>query len=414
MKRQNWEEVKLTNIAEIIMGQSPKSEFYNEDGIGLPFYQGITEFGELYPEVRKYCTIKKRIAEKGDILMTVRAPVGALNIATERCIIGRGLCAIRSKEAIGRYLFYLLKVNEEYIRTYGSGTVYKSITKDSVHNLKFIVPNLEIQRKISNILSLYDDLIENNHRKIKLLEEIAQLIYHEWFVKYRYPGHEKVPLIDLGTDFGLIPEGWELTSMNNAVEIQGGGTPSTKVVEYWDDGDINWFSPSDLTSKNKLFLYSSLKQITKLGLKKSSAKLFPPYSVMMTSRATVGVVAVNTQNSCTNQGFITCIPNERVPFNYLIFWIRYNLKKILRYASGATFKEINKTTFRNMEILLPKASIMKQFKEFTTPLFKQIEIVERSIDNLQETRDLLLPKLISGQIDISNMDIAIDEEEKDV
>ena len=112
------------------------------------------------------------------------------------------------------------------------------------------------------------------------------------------------------SELGLVPAGWEVRPIGNVVETVGGGTPSTKNSDYWDDSNIVWFSPSDLTAAGTMFVSDSDKKINALGLQKSSAKLFPPYSVMMTSRATIGVTAINTQTACTNQGFITCLPNE--------------------------------------------------------------------------------------------------------
>jgi type I restriction enzyme S subunit len=142
-----------------------------------------------------------------------------------------------------------------------------------------------------------------------------------------------------------------------------------------------------------------------LGLKKSSAKLFPAYSVMMTSRATIGVVSINTQPACTNQGFITCIPNEQLSMYLIYYWLISNKDKIINLASGATFKEINKTTFRKLPIVIPETKIQELFIQLLEPIFKQVENLQQKNNNLQKTRDLLLPKLISGQIDVENLDI---------
>lgn len=390
MKRQKWEEVKLINIAEIIMGQSPKSEFYNDDGIGLPFYQGITEFGELYPEVRKWCTIEKRKAEKGDILMTVRAPVGALNIATERCIIGRGLCAIRSKEDNGRYLFYLLKANEEYIRTYGSGTIYKSITKDSVHNLKFVIPNLKIQRKISDVLSLFDDLIENNQKRIKILEEIAQLIYYEWFVKYRFPGYEEVPLVNSGTDFGLIPEGWEVAKVSEIIERLPAGK-EYREKHLKKEGNVPVY---DQSTKELLGFHNNKPD--------HFASLEKPLILF-------------GDHTCKMQMLIEPFslgPNT-IPFRskqHQEFFIYYATKDLVRTRE---YKR-HWNEFIVKEILVPNSKLSLIFTKYVSEYYSAISSFHKKNITLTKTRDLLLPKLISGQIDVSEMDIKIKEEEKDV
>jgi type I restriction enzyme S subunit len=185
------------------------------------------------------------------------------------------------------------------------------------------------------------------------------------------------------------------------------GTPSTNKEEYWLDGDIQWFVPKNLTSEDSMFINDSEKKITELGLKKSSAKMFPAYSVMMTSRATLGVKAINTKPACTNQGFITCIPNEKVSAYQIYFWIEENMQMINNLATGATFKEITKTNFRNLPILIADNVNQNKFLEKIEPICKQIEILQNKNINLRKTRDLLLPRLISGEIDVENLDINI-------
>lgn len=145
--------------------------------------------------------------------------------------------------------------------------------------------------------------------------------------------------------------------------------------------------------------------ITPLGVQKSSARLFPPYCVMMTSRATIGVVSINTSEACTNQGFITCVPSARVSALQLYFWVKENKEKIISVASGATFKEINKATFRNLSIVVADPDTMTRFQGLVGPLGKQIENLLQKNNNLRRTRDLLLPKLISGEVAVDDLDI---------
>jgi type I restriction enzyme S subunit len=264
-------------------------------------------------------------------------------------------------------------------------------------------PPLPIQRKIAAILSAYDDLIENNTRRIKILEEMAQALYREWFVRFRFPGHENVQMVD--SPMGVIPEGWEVKRIGEVIETLGGGTPSTKNSEFWVDADVIWFTPSDLTSNGALFIEDSSKKISKSGLQRSSARLFPAYSVMMTSRATIGVTAINTREACTNQGFITCIPNKQLSAYQIYYWIQENKDEIINVASGATYKEINRTEFREFLITIPDIHITGYFLELITPIMKEIENLISKNLNLNCTRDLLLPKLISGELDVDALDI---------
>jgi type I restriction enzyme S subunit len=147
----------------------------------------------------------------------------------------------------------------------------------------------------------------------------------------------------------------------------------------------------------------SANKITDLGLAKSSAKLFPPMSVMMTSRATLGVIAVNTTTACTNQGFITCIPSERFPLWLLYHWLKENAGVFEGFATGATFKEITKGVFRKLELVVPPIELTKAFELAVEPMMNLVLQLEQKNANLRTTRDLLLPKLISGELDVSTL-----------
>jgi len=286
----------------------------------------------------------------------------------------------------------------EWIYKQAVGATMPNLNTNILRSVTVVYPPLETQRKIASILSAYDDLIENNTRRIKILEEMARMLYREWFVNFRFPGHEKFKMVD--SPLGMIPEGWEVKTVQETFEILGGGTPSTKEPAYWDGGAINWYSPTDLTSKGTMFMDGSTTKITELGLKKSSARLFQAFSVMMTSRATLGVIAINTTAACTNQGFITCIPNDRFPLYTLYFWLRENVDQFISLASGATFKEITKGVFKTIELALPPAEHVCKFEELVGSIGKQLLNLQRKNQNLRQTRDLLLPKLISGEVGV--------------
>ena len=266
------------------------------------------------------------------------------------------------------------------------------------------------QRRIASILSAYDDLIENNTRRIKILEQMAQAIYREWFVEFRAPGvklrkatseEQKV------TGKDRFPVGWEIKRVGDVLETLGGSTPSTKKPEYWEDGDITWYTPSDLTANKAMFIRDSSKKIARLGFENSSARMFPAYSVMMTSRATIGVIAINTSEACTNQGFITCIPNDRLSAYHIYFWIEQNREQINNIASGATYKEINRSEFRDILIAVPDTEVEALFVEMVGPLCKQIETLHAKNANLRQTRDLLLPRLVSGEVNVENIAVEV-------
>jgi len=261
------------------------------------------------------------------------------------------------------------------------------------------LPPVETQRRVASILSAYDDHIENNTRRIAILEEMARRLYEEWFVHFRFPGHDTVRLKQ--SDIGLAPEAWSVSTVEQTFEIIGGGTPSKTVSEYWDGGTINWYTPSDLTAVNTSFMDESGALITEEGLNRSSARLFPPWCVMMTSRATLGVVAINTTPAATNQGFITCVPNSRVPLYLLFHWLKANAKEFEAIGTGATFKEITKGAFKKLRLSVPPKDLASRFEELVEPIMLLVLNLQRQTRNLTAARNLLLPKLVSGEVGAS-------------
>jgi type I restriction enzyme S subunit len=318
---------------------------------------------------------------------------------------------LKSSSIEPRFISYcfLTEFHKKWIINQSShGATMTSLNQGIIGRIPLRLPPLLTQRKIAAILSAYDDLIENNLRRIKILEEMAQNLYREWFVKFRFPGHQHAHFTD--SPLGRIPEGWEVNTVENTFAILGGGTPSKAVPEYWDEGIINWYSPTDLTAAGSMFMERSSNQISELGLKKSSARLFPPFSVMMTSRATLGVISINTTEACTNQGFITCVPNERFLLYTLYYWLKENVEYFISLGTGATFKEITKGVFKTIELVVPSQAIVTQFEDTVQQFALQVLNLQRKNTNLRRTRDLLLPRLISGEVDVSELDITVPEE----
>lgn len=221
---------------------------------------------------------------------------------------------------------------------------------------------------------------------------MAMALYKHWFVDFG-------PFQDgefVESELGRIPKGWEVKKIGEVIETLGGGTPSTTTKEYWEDGDILWYSPTDLTRENSLFSFDTAKKITALGLQKSSAKMFPANSLLMSSRATIGLLTINTKEACTNQGFITMLPNDKLSVYQLYFWVKDNMDLIISKANGSTFKEISKSNFRDLEIVVPNS--IENYIEQSKDIFEQIKNNTSENQTLIQLRDTLLPKLISGEV----------------
>jgi type I restriction enzyme S subunit len=384
---------------------------YVPDGIPFLRSQNIAPFHIDLNDV-KYITsefhqkLKKSALSPGDVAIVRTGHPGTAAVVPASLPVANcaDLVIIRPSQEIDPWFLTCLFNSVWGKRTVAGnlvGVAQQHFNVGAAKNLRIYLPPIEIQRRIAAILSAYDDLIENNTRRIVILEEMARRLYEEWFVHFRFPGHEGVKIVE--SEIGAVPEGWTVKTVQDAFEILGGGTPSKQVDEYWQGGDISWYTPTDLTKSGDIFMDRSGMQITELGLKKSSARLFPPFSVMMTSRATLGVIAINTTEASTNQGFITCLPNDEVPLYTLYHWLKANVEQFISLGTGATFKEITKGVFKTVQLAVPTSEIVQEFESKVGPMMGLVLRLQRKNMNLRAQRDLLLPKLISGGIDVSEI-----------
>ena len=293
-----------------------------------------------------------------------------------------------------RYLCYALNQQLRLLKTMSSGSTTKFLTVRMLDNLDIPLPSINIQTEIVNILSAYDDLIENNQKQIKLLEEAAQRIYKEWFVDLRFPGYENTKIVD------GVPEEWRVASIADICDTVGGGTPSTKIQSYYEKGDILWVTPTDITRNFSLALLDTEKKITPEGLKNSSAKMLPAETILMTSRASVGFFGMCKYEVCTNQGFISCIPKRENLQMYLLFNLKSRIEEIRQKAGGSTYLEISKTVFRELKIILPKDEVLAEYQKNIHDIFDEIYCRTEMIKSLVDMRNRLLPKLMSGKVEV--------------
>lgn len=339
----------------------------------------------------------------GDLLFARRSLVesgaGKISIVgshSEDLTFESSVIRVRLNPQICNPLFYLYwfrsNAGKGAIGSLVTGTNVKGIRASELSKVYVDLPGRYEQDKIANILFAYDDLIENNRKQIRLLEEAAQRLYKEWFVDLRFPGWEDAKIVD------GVPEGWYITTIDQICDTIGGGTPSTSISEYYENGDIKWVTPSDLTKNGSIILLDTEKKITEQGLKNSSAKMVPPNTILMTSRASIGYFALCEEAVCTNQGFISCIPYNWDNLYYLLWNLKSRVDDIKAKATGSTFLEIAKRTFRSMDIIMPDGQTVCRYNAIAHPIVEQIRLIEKQNSCLVEARNRLLPKLMSGQI----------------
>lgn len=347
-------------------------------------------------------THKRTMLEVDDILLTNSGTIGRMAFVTDReattkTTFQKSVAIIKpdKQKVLPRYLYYQLQNCVPQFINSSNGSAQKNLLLSTMRTFRIeIEENREKQEKIANTLSAYDDLIENNQKQIKLLEEAAQRLYKEWFVDLRFPGHENTKIVD------GVPEGWRVASIADICDTVGGGTPSTKIQSYYEKGDILWVTPTDITRNFSLALLDTEKKITPEGLKNSSAKMLPAETILMTSRASVGFFGMCKYEVCTNQGFISCIPKRENLQMYLLFNLKSRVEEIRQKAGGSTYLEISKTVFRELKIILPKDEVLAEYQKNVHDIFDEIYCRTEMIKSLVDMRNRLLPKLMSGEVEV--------------
>jgi type I restriction enzyme S subunit len=313
-----------------------------------------------------------------------------------------------------RFIFYCLITGRPEIERLAEGSVQKNLYVSQLSKFEVPTPCLEDQKAIAHILGTLDDKIELNQKMNQTLEDIAKAIFKSWFVHFDpvrakaegRPTGLPADISDLFPDnlvdseIGEIPAGWSLKTIGDIADCVGGGTPSTKSPEFWDNGIHAWTTPKDLSNSRSIHLMQTDRKITDLGLKKISSGLLPTGTVLLSSRAPVGYLALATEPTAINQGYIALRPKGTVSNYYLLHWCDTNLSEIKSRASGTTFAEISKASFRPIPALAPHDDVMSAFHRIVSPIYERVHISSKETQLLEDLRDTLLPKLISGELRI--------------
>ena len=353
--------------------------------------------------------------------MTSEAPLGELAFMAEDTdwCLGQRLFALRPRDGVidGRFLYYALQTAEVRADINGraSGTTVLGIRQAELRKVLVPVPQISEQRDAAELLGALDDRIDNLRKTNVTLEAIAQALFKSWFVDFdpvraKAEGREPEGM-DAATaalfpsefedsELGQIPKGWRVDEVGSAVACLGGATPSTKDERFWNDGTHHWVTPKDLSGLQAPILTSTERRITDAGIARISSGLLPIGTLLMSSRAPIGYLAIAAIPTAINQGFIAMPPGGELPPNYLLFWARENMESIKQKANGSTFMEISKAAFRPIKVVVPNADVLAAFSATVEPIIRRIELNELHKSSLAETRDTLLPRLISGKLSL--------------
>ena len=349
---------------------------------------------------------QREVPKPGDLILAREAPIGNVAIIPLglKVCLGQRTVLIRpnDQKINAQYLTYLLLGDELQgrIQSQSNGATVHHLNMSDIRNLEIPpLPAPRVQDRIASILSAYDDLIENNTRRIKILEEMSQMIYREWFVNFRFPGHEKVKMVE--SDMGMIPALWQTQRFTEVSEVLSGGTPKTSVPEFWNGG-IPFFGPTD--APTAFFVTQTEKGITPLGLSRCNSKLYPAETVFITARGTVGKIAMPAEGMAMNQSCYALRGKSGLSQLFLFMLTKQRTEELKKKAHGAVFDTITIETFSKLTVVRPADPLPQQFEAVVRPLFSLMLTLQRSITNLQETRNLLLPRLISGEINVEQVE----------
>lgn len=351
---------RLGEIATVIMGQSPPGDTYNSDGNGLPFFQGKAEFGEESPTPVKWCTKPSRIAEAGDILMSVRAPVGPTNYADQQCCIGRGLAAIRAhKEMVNqRYLGWFLKRFEADLARKGVGSTFSAINRKDIEALEVPVPPLTEQERIVRLLDEADDIRKLRVKADQRTADLIPALFHQMFGD---------PITNL--------MGWPVKRLDEVAVTSSGGTPSRKHPEYFGPG-YPWVKSGELA---EYVVMTTEESITEAGLENSSAKLLTPGTILVAMYgATVGAVSELGITATTNQAVCAINPTSEVHATYLRHAIQMQTRKLLQQRVGGAQPNISQGIIRNLSIPIPPLESQIRFDQCVQSIRQNQEAQSRS------------------------------------
>tara|TARA_R110000868_G_scaffold17813_6_gene77762 strand:+ start:444 stop:1928 length:1485 start_codon:yes stop_codon:yes gene_type:complete len=449
---EGWGWVKLTDVARLETGHTPSrkhSEYWGGDVPWIGIKDATGNHGETIFKTNQYTNelgisnSSARILPAQTVCLSRTASVGY--------VIVMGVPMSTSQDFVNwvcdetkldyNYLRYvLLAENASYAR-FSSGTTHQTIYFPEVKAFHICMPDLGTQKAISGVLRALDNKIALNRQINTTLESMAQALFKSWFVDFdpvidnALAAGSEIPeelqaradrrraLLSANTetaaarlpqdiqqlfpdrfvfteDMGWVPEGWEVKTIGDVVETTGGGTPSTKNPSFWEGGVHPFCTPKDMSQLTSWVLMDTERHLTDAGVNKISSGQLPKGTVLMSSRAPIGYLAISDVPVSVNQGVIALLPNAAFGPLYLLNWVQANLNAVMDRANGSTFPEISKKNFRPIPFLVPPSTVVQAFNEQAQVIQQKLLLLAEQNASLTDLRDSLLPKLLSGQLSI--------------
>lgn len=346
----------------------------------------------------------KKTFRKGDILYSEIRPANKrfcfVDFEPKDYIASTKLMVLRAHEDVDpQYLYQILRSNDtlaqlQMLAESRSGT-FPQITYSELSNIMVSLPSQKAQKNIVSILSSLDRKIELNNKINADLEEMAQAIFKNWFVDFE-------PFKDgkfVDSELGMIPEGWKVGRLDEIADVVGGSTPSKAKPEYYTQKGIAWLTPKDLSNHPAVYTSRGVIDITEEGYNSTSTKLMPKGTILFTSRAPIGYISIAQNDICTNQGFKSLVP-KKAGTCFLYCFLKYVTPEIENKSTGSTFKEASGSLMKSLQVIMPEQKVFEDFETIVSPLFARIESLEKENSRLSLLRDTLLPRLMSGELEV--------------
>jgi type I restriction enzyme S subunit len=419
----------LIATQKLVVGDGYRAKNEELGNKGLPFARaGNINEGFQFADADRFPVenlrrVGNKISQPGDVVFTSKGTVGRFAFVgdeTERFVYSPQLCFWRSLDhnlINPRFLFFWMFGREFYIQfkgVAGQTDMAEYVSLSDQRRMHVTLPGIDDQIGIVRILGALDDKIEVNRQMNDALESIARALFKSWFVDFN-PVRRKAEGRDTGlppnladlfpdslmpVESGKIPSGWCLKPIGELAIVSGGSTPSTKEPVYWENGTHCWATPKDLSALRTPVLLETERRITDVGLDQISSGLLPEGTVLLSSRAPIGYLAVAQIPVAINQGFIAMKAVAGISNLFLLRWAEWAHDLIVSHANGSTFLEISKSSFRPILVTTPPDELMREYDRFTRPLFDRMVCNEIVSKTLAELRDVLLPRLISGELRI--------------
>ena len=370
---------------------------------GIPVLNGsnlegfeLSEKSFRYVTEEKADSLKKANAYKGDVVITHRGTLGQIvyipqTAQRDRYVISQSQFRVKcNKKVLPEYFVYYFHtpIGQHKLLSNASQVGVPALARPSstFQKIEIEIPDLETQKKVVKLIGSLQTRIKTNAEINDNLERQVQAYFQELFVDNADPAWTLGTISDLGT-------------------VVGGSTPSKSKPEYYTEDGIAWITPKDLSINKAKFISHGENDITELGLKNSSASIMPEGTVLFSSRAPIGYIAIASGEVTTNQGFKSVVPKPEIGTAYVYCFLKHTLPVIEGMASGSTFKEVSGSTMKNVPAVIPDTETLTCFNEFCAPIFAQQRILEEQNQSLAALRDSLLPKLMSGELDVSGIQL---------